>query len=501
MPTRGRPAPQPGDRGRRRDGRTPTAWRSASAIPGPSGSAGSRSAAASATWSASTASRSTSCSRRSRHRRRRRLLADAEQAPRPVLGDPRRRRQLRRRDALPVPAARESADRRRDDHPARDAANVAGFIAAAEAAPEELTTIANVMPCPPMPFVPEEHRRAGDHGDHRWTGPAGAATPSLAPFRALGDAARRMRAADPVPGDVPARGPDYPRLPSRGTLFMDRVDRGGRQRSSTGSTAADATMRVVQLRVLGGAMARVPADATAFGHRGGRIMVNLAAFSKAPTTSRTARPGWTVRLGPRPGDGAYVNFLAKRDAERIRDAYPGSNLGPARRDQGPLRPHEPVPPATRTSLRQRQAEDRRPRRRLLTAGRRRVARQASSTPAARASSASASRASSPMAHARSRPITRFTPGSRKAASRSTRSAPGLARRLAPDVDGDRQGRRVAADLLAACPDHRQRLATSAGDMPSRFSSSANLAASRQVTFGPLPPTMIGTRGCWIGFGR
>ena len=37
------------------------------------------------------------------------------------------------------------------------AATVAGFLAAAEAAPEELTTIANVMNCPPMPFVPEEH--------------------------------------------------------------------------------------------------------------------------------------------------------------------------------------------------------------------------------------------------------------------------------------------------------------------------------------------------------
>ena len=37
------------------------------------------------------------------------------------------------------------------------AETVAGFIAAAEAAPDELSTIANVMPCPPMPFVPEEH--------------------------------------------------------------------------------------------------------------------------------------------------------------------------------------------------------------------------------------------------------------------------------------------------------------------------------------------------------
>lgn len=33
---------------------------------------------------------------------------------------------------------------------------VAGFVAAADAAPEELTTIANVMPCPPLPFVPAE---------------------------------------------------------------------------------------------------------------------------------------------------------------------------------------------------------------------------------------------------------------------------------------------------------------------------------------------------------
>ena len=32
---------------------------------------------------------------------------------------------------------------------------VAGFLAAAEEAPDELSTIANVMNCPPMPFVDE----------------------------------------------------------------------------------------------------------------------------------------------------------------------------------------------------------------------------------------------------------------------------------------------------------------------------------------------------------
>ena len=34
---------------------------------------------------------------------------------------------------------------------------IAGFVAEAEAAPEELSTIANIMPAPPLPFVPAEH--------------------------------------------------------------------------------------------------------------------------------------------------------------------------------------------------------------------------------------------------------------------------------------------------------------------------------------------------------
>src|SRR5439155_9258464 len=36
------------------------------------------------------------------------------------------------------------------------AESVAGFVAAAQAAPDELSTIANVMNCPPMPFVPQD---------------------------------------------------------------------------------------------------------------------------------------------------------------------------------------------------------------------------------------------------------------------------------------------------------------------------------------------------------
>src|ERR671923_2219903 len=63
---------------------------------------------------------------------------------------------------------------------------VAGFVSLATAAPDELSTIANVMPAPPMPFVPPEH-----HGKlivfafMTYAGGVEAGQKAIAPFRAL----------------------------------------------------------------------------------------------------------------------------------------------------------------------------------------------------------------------------------------------------------------------------------------------------------------------------
>jgi hypothetical protein len=84
-------------------------------------------------------------------------------------------------------------------------------------------------------------------------------------------------------------------------------------------------MRVAQLRVLGGAVARVPADATAFAHRASRIMVNVAAFYEGPQ-DRVVREAWVAEFvdALRQRDtGAYVNFLADEGEARVRAAYPG----------------------------------------------------------------------------------------------------------------------------------------------------------------------------------
>ncbi len=84
-------------------------------------------------------------------------------------------------------------------------------------------------------------------------------------------------------------------------------------------------MRVAQLRPLGGAEARVPADATAYAHRAKPVMVNVAAFY-ASEDDKPAKERWveglTHELAP-DDHSSYVNFLVDEGPERVRDAYPG----------------------------------------------------------------------------------------------------------------------------------------------------------------------------------
>ncbi len=203
---------------------------------------------------------------------------------------------------------------------------IAGFVAAAEAAPEELSTIANVMPAPPLPFVPAEHHgRLVVMAMMVYAGGVEAGERAVAPFRALGkpvaDMVRPMRYPEMYP---PEQGDFHPTAVGH-TMFVDRIDRDVAGTLVEYLRASDATMRVAQLRVLGGAMARVPVEATAFAHRRSRIMVNLNAFYDGPE-DRSAREVWLADFAAalRQGNsGVYVSFLGDEGEARVRDAYPG----------------------------------------------------------------------------------------------------------------------------------------------------------------------------------
>jgi len=204
---------------------------------------------------------------------------------------------------------------------------IAGFIAAAEAAPEELSTIANVMPAPPMPFVPEEH-----HGELSimallcFAGDAEAGQRAIAPFRALATPIVDMIRPMPYPEIYPPDSDAYHPTAAVRTMFIDRVDRTVAETIVEQLQGANAQMAVAQLRVLGGAVSRVPSEATAFAHRKSRIMANLAAIYGDPT-DKDRLEAWVIRFADvlRQGDhGAYVNFLGIEGDERVRAAYPGA---------------------------------------------------------------------------------------------------------------------------------------------------------------------------------
>ena len=88
----------------------------------------------------------------------------------------------------------------------------------------------------------------------------------------------------------------------------------------------DAQAAVAQIRVLGGAMARVPADATAFAHRRSPIMVNVAAVVGS-LDDIPAHASWLEDFAAalNQGDGGkYVNFVVDEDAAAVHAAYPGA---------------------------------------------------------------------------------------------------------------------------------------------------------------------------------
>ena len=203
---------------------------------------------------------------------------------------------------------------------------VAGFVEAAEAAPEELSGIANIMPAPPMPFLPEEH-----HGKlalmailvHSAGGEAGER--AVAPFRALAEPIADLLRPMPYPEIYPPEDESYHPTAVAHTMFVDRIDHAVADTIMDRLESSNAAMRVTQIRILGGAMARAPIEATAFAHRNSRIMVNLAAFYEGPE-DRMVRRDWVDEFAEalqQEDHGAYVNFLADEGEERVRQAYPG----------------------------------------------------------------------------------------------------------------------------------------------------------------------------------
>jgi FAD/FMN-containing dehydrogenase len=204
---------------------------------------------------------------------------------------------------------------------------VAGFMALAEAAPEELSTIANVMPAPPLPFVPaEQHGQLVILALMVYAGEVEAGQRVVAPFRDLATPIADFVKPMPYPGIYPPEDPNYHPAAVGHAMFLDEVDLQAAETIVGYLEASDASLRVAQLRVLGGAMARVPEEETAFAHRRSAIMANVASFYDG-AADKPVRQAWVDEFAgalQQSDDGAYVGFLTDADPGRVRQAYSGS---------------------------------------------------------------------------------------------------------------------------------------------------------------------------------
>ena len=203
---------------------------------------------------------------------------------------------------------------------------IEGFAKEAEIAQNELSAIMNIMPAPPMPFVPEiYHGKLIIMALMLYVGDLKKADKVFATFRKLSkpiaDQIRPMRYPEMFfPDDK-----SYHPLAVSETMFMKNIDVKISDLIIERLNSSDASMRVVQLRVLGGAYSEIPDDATAFAHRKSKILANIASFYEGPA-DREKRLSWVKDLSLKlfQGDaGKYCAFMGAEKELEVRKAYPG----------------------------------------------------------------------------------------------------------------------------------------------------------------------------------
>lgn len=192
--------------------------------------------------------------------------------------------------------------------------------------PDEFTTMAAIVGAPPAPFVPAE--RVGTPvvaivGG--WCGAVEAGQALLQPIRALGPFADVF---GPMPypalqgmlaGGAPAGLRNYTTsgyLPDLGDRVVDVVLAHGARLASP--------LSQIHLHQMGGAVARVGEEDTAYGQRRAAWTYNVLGTWIDPAEDRPSTDwvrGLRDALAPLAGDGVYVNFIGSGEEGRVRAAY------------------------------------------------------------------------------------------------------------------------------------------------------------------------------------
>jgi len=205
-----------------------------------------------------------------------------------------------------------------------------GAVDLAAAAPDELTTIMLVTRLPPLAMVPPEAQgRLGVLITLVWCGDLAAGERVLDGFRGLAPPIADLVGRRPYPSMYELL-PDAPPSVTNITYSFaaDELDEAAigsilRALDEPGRPSGEA-LAAVELRVLGGAIGRVPVEATAFAHRRRKLLCSVVAAGFAEDDSDRHRR-WVRALAGALGHlakGAYLNFLDAADQGRLHETYP-----------------------------------------------------------------------------------------------------------------------------------------------------------------------------------
>jgi FAD/FMN-containing dehydrogenase len=162
--------------------------------------------------------------------------------------------------------------------------------------------------------------------DVAWSGSRGAGEAALAPLRALATPVVDDVRWKPYPDLFPVR--DAEAAPTWGvssrSMFLESLDDAMIDVILRRLTEPGAPGALVQLRILGGAMARIPADSAAFGWRD-RSAVAWIITPYEDLEHAAAHEAWTATFRselPADDDATYLNFMGSEGADAVRTAYP-----------------------------------------------------------------------------------------------------------------------------------------------------------------------------------
>jgi len=193
--------------------------------------------------------------------------------------------------------------------------------------PDEVTTLVNLLTAPPAPFLPEEvhgkpiaaivvaHSGSVEEGER-----------AVRDLRAFGSPIVDLVGPMPYVALQSLIDDLYPKGLNNyfKSGYMRGLDDGAFDTIMEAYERISSPLSEIHIQHLGGAVARVPADATAFGERGAPYVLNLVTRWQDPAQA-DMHIGWAQGLydamTAHLTGGVYVNFLSAEGEQRVHQAY------------------------------------------------------------------------------------------------------------------------------------------------------------------------------------